>query len=230
MLPWAIAAVPVIGLVITGTATGVSGLAGLGIIYVAILVQWLTTVILAVRDHNQLRQAGWYPATWAWALLSAWVYLLARALRRRRLTPQPGWPQLAVCAALTLIFLTASNAVGRYGEPAVMPTVSTAEPTRFQGESDAAEGYDKITGPSVCGGPRLDPVSPPRYGLTMEDLKPVEMCAASHTWNEVRYEGREVRVVAQKEQGGRCYLRVQLADQPSDAPVTGLRLSGSCPE
>ena len=78
---WLIAMVPLVQLVITLLVITSLGMRAPTLLYVMILVvPDLLVIGLAVIDHRMLKQAGYErPAHWAWAILTAPVYLLARA-------------------------------------------------------------------------------------------------------------------------------------------------------
>ena len=78
---WLIAMVPLVQLVITLLVITSLGMRAPTLLYVMILVvPDLLVIGLAIIDHRMLKQAGYErPAHWAWAVLTAPVYLLARA-------------------------------------------------------------------------------------------------------------------------------------------------------
>jgi hypothetical protein len=104
-LSWVIAFTPLIGALFALFALGASGGGVFGLIFVGWLLTYVTSLVLASVDVRRLRAAGWaQSAPWTWAFLGPWVYLLVRAIRRRRLVPKPGWIQMAVAIATSIVF------------------------------------------------------------------------------------------------------------------------------
>ena len=77
---WLIAMVPLVQLVITLLVITSLGMRAPTLLYVMILVvPDLLVIGLAVLDYRMLKRAGYaHPAHWAWSILTAPVYLLAR--------------------------------------------------------------------------------------------------------------------------------------------------------
>ena len=79
-----------------------------------VAVLYLVTLLLAVADSHKLDWAGYHqPAHWAWALLTAPVYLLIRTISVKRETGRVS-VLLVVWLALTALIVGAWFAAGAF--------------------------------------------------------------------------------------------------------------------
>jgi hypothetical protein len=126
---WIIALVPVLQLVVSLLLLlGFGSSVGIGITATIWVGPYLLILILAIIDYLLLKRAGYErPATWAWALLTAPVYLIARSMSVSRVAG-PGLAPLLVWAGLGLL---------QVGSVLVVPgLLISALPTAFSMEAE----------------------------------------------------------------------------------------------
>lgn len=107
---------------------------------------YVLVVILAIADRFTLKRSGYgRPAHWAWALLTAPVYLVARSMSLARLG-RLGFAPLLIWAALGIL---------QVGSVLVVPgLIISALPTTFAMQAESSVVADASSSPML--GPNLD--------------------------------------------------------------------------
>ncbi len=149
---WILALLPLLQLVASLLVVSAFGMGGnLPLVLAIWAAPYLLTVLLATLDRTTLRRAGFpRPASWAWALLGAPVYLVVRAVRTAR-EQGNGFAPLLVWAALVLLQVGSIVAV-----PGIL---ISALPSVF-----SAEAEQSVTADALITGARLEvdcPDTPP---------------------------------------------------------------------
>src|SRR5690606_20928918 len=92
-----------------------------------LVLLYLVTLLLAVADRSKLDWAGYNrPAHWAWALLTAPVYLLVRTIAVKRETGRTSallWVWLVLAAALVGAWFAADSFMPELLEPYTLPVL-----------------------------------------------------------------------------------------------------------
>lgn len=128
---WIIALVPVLQLVVALLLLlGFGSSLGATAMIVLLAISYLFVVGMAIVDYTQLSNSGHErPAHWAWAFLSAPIYLIARSMRLSR-SGEPGFAPLLVWAALALL---------QVGSIIVVPGIIVATfPVAFSHQAEAS--------------------------------------------------------------------------------------------
>lgn len=102
--------------------------------WVSVALPWLLTLLLAAIDRARLRRWGYgYPASWAWALLSAPVYLIART-RAVRQESDHGIAPMWLWITNVALVAAAGTALGMFGGVFAVPALAEQIETDIEAE------------------------------------------------------------------------------------------------